>query len=152
MSSSFSRRGFLKAASLASATFAFPRIMRGQSGPSVNDRLNVALIGNGLICGSHYSALTGRDDCQIVAVCDVNLAKARKMRDRTEKHYAMLGASGTFSGVDVFQHHEELLARDDIDAVFVTTPDHWHAAIANAAMIAGKDVYCEKPLTLTVPE
>jgi predicted dehydrogenase len=152
MSSSFSRRGFLKAASLASATLAFPRIMRAQSGPSVNDRLNVALIGNGLIASSHFGALTGRDDCRIVAVCDVDLAKARKMRDRTEKHYAALAAGGTYKGVDAYQYHEEVLARDDIDAIFVTTPDHWHAAIANAAMIAGKDVYCEKPLTLTVPE
>jgi predicted dehydrogenase len=149
MSSTFSRRDFLKAASLASASLAFPQVMRGQSGRSPNDRLNVALIGNGLICGSHFGALTGRDDCRIVAVCDVNLVKARKMRDRAEKHYAALNQPG---GVDVYQYHEEVLARPDVDAVFVTTPDHWHAAIANAAMIAGKDVYCEKPLTLTVPE
>ena len=152
MSFPLSRRDFLKAASLASATLAFPRIMRSQSGPSLNDRLNLGLIGNGLICGSHFNALIGREDCRIVAVCDVNLAKARKMRDRAEKAYGAAAPGGTYHGVDVYQHHEELLARDDIDAVFVTTPDHWHAAIANAAMIAGKDVYCEKPLTLTVPE
>ena len=153
MPSTLSRRDFLKAASLASAAVAFPQIMRGQGGKSPNDRLNVALIGNGLICGSHFGALTGRDnECRIVAVCDVNLAKARKMRDRTEKHYAAAARGGKYRGVDAYQYHEEVLARDDVDAVFVTTPDHWHAAIANAAMIAGKDVYCEKPLTLTVPE
>lgn len=152
MSFPLSRRDFLKAASLASATLAFPRIMGGQSGRSANDRLNLGLIGNGLICGSHFNALIGREDCRIVAVCDVNLVKARKMRDRAEKAYSAAMPGGTYRGIDVYQHHEELLARDDIDAVFVTTPDHWHAAIANAAMIAGKDVYCEKPLTLTVPE
>jgi predicted dehydrogenase len=152
MSFPLSRRDFLKAASLASATLAFPRIMRGQSGPSPSSRLNLGLIGNGLICGQHFNALMARDDCRIVAVCDVNLAKARKMRDRAEKQYGATAPSGSYRGVDVYQYHEELLARDDIDAVFVTTPDHWHAAIANAAMIAGKDVYCEKPLTLTVPE
>ena len=78
MSSTLSRRDFLNAASLASAAVAFPQIMRGQGGKSPNDRINVALIGNGLICSSHFGALTGRDDvCRIVAVCDVNLAKAR---------------------------------------------------------------------------
>lgn len=149
----FSRRGFLKAAALSSAAFALPRQMRGQTtGLTPNDQLNVALIGNGLICGDHIEALLGRDDCRIVAVCDVNLAKARKMRDRAEKHYRALAAGAAFRRVDVYQHHEAVLEQPDIHAVFVTVPDHWHAAIANAAMIAGKDVYCEKPLTLTVPE
>jgi predicted dehydrogenase len=147
-----SRRGFLKAASLASASLALPRIMRAQSGELPSNRLNIALIGNGLICGSHVGTLLGREDCRIVAVCDVDLAKARKMRDRVERQYGAAAPSGSYRGVDHYQFHEEVLQRDDIDAVFVTTPDHWHAAIANDAMITGKDVYCEKPLTLTVPE
>jgi len=151
-SPALTRRAFLKTASLASAALAFPRIMRSQSGEPPGNRLNLGLIGNGLICGAHFGALIGRDDCRIVAVCDVNLPKARKMRDRTEKHYSAAAPSGRYRGVDVYQYHEQLLARDDIDAVFVTTPDHWHAAIAKAAMIAGKDVYCEKPLTLAVRE
>ena len=151
-SPALTRRDFLKTASVATAALALPRSMRGQSKSSANNRLNLGLIGNGLICGNHFGALIGRDDCRIVAVCDVNLAKARKMRDRAEKQYGAATTSGTYHGVDVYHYHEEILARDDIDAVFVTTPDHWHAAIANAAMIAGKDVYCEKPLTLTIPE
>ncbi len=150
-SSALSRRAFLKTATLASASaLILPRLARGQSAPS--NRLNLALIGNGLICGSHFGALIARDDCRIVAVCDVNLPKARTMRDRTEKRYGEASPSGTYHGVDVYQHYEDVLARPDIDAVFVTVPDHWHAAIAAAAMIAGKDVYCEKPLTLTVRE
>lgn len=146
-----SRRDFLKTASLASAALAFPRVLRAQS-ESPSNQLNIGLIGNGLICSHHFSVLTGRDDCRIVAVCDVNLPKARLMRDRAHKHYGDAARSGTYRGVEVYQRHEELLARPDIDVVFVTTPDHWHATIANDAMIAGKDVYCEKPLTLTVPE
>lgn len=153
-SSALSRRAFLKHTALASAAaLALPRLVRGQpASTAANSRLNLALIGNGLICGSHFGALIGRDDCQIVAVCDVNLPKARAMRDRAEKRYGENTPGGSFHGVDVYQKYEEVLARPDIDAVFVTVPDHWHAAIANAAMIAGKDVYCEKPLTLTVPE
>lgn len=146
-----SRRDFLKTASLASATLAWPRLLKAQSTSPAN-QLTVGLIGNGLICSSHFGALTGRDDCRIIAVCDVNLPKARTMRDRVEKHYGAEARSGRYQGVGVYQYHEELLARDDVDVVFVTTPDHWHAAIAHDAMIAGKDVYCEKPLTLTVPE
>jgi predicted dehydrogenase len=148
----FSRRDFLKTATVASAALTLPRLLRAQSAPPASEQLTVGLIGNGLICGSHFGALIGRDDCRIVAVCDVNLAKARKMRDRVEKHYGEAAPSGRYKGVDVYQYHEQLIARPDIDVVFVTTPDHWHAAIASAAMVAGKDVYCEKPLTLTVRE
>lgn len=147
----FSRRGFIQTAALASSTLLLPRYLRGQSSPP-SRRLTLALIGNGLICGAHTGALLGRDDCQIVAVCDVDLRKARALRDRVDKRYSAASASGTYRGVEVYQRYEEVLARPDIDAVFVTVPDHWHAAIAQAAIMAGKDVYCEKPLTLTVRE
>ncbi len=146
------RRAFLKTAALASTAVAFPRILRSQSGEAPSNRLNVAIIGNGLISQVHYGALIGRDDVRIVAVADLNLPKARAMRDRIEHHYSTDSASGRYRGVEVFQYHEPVLARPDIDAVWVCVPDHWHAAIAQAAMIAGKDVYCEKPLTLTVRE
>lgn len=147
-----SRREFLRTSTLASAALALPHLLRALPGTSPNNRLNIALIGNGLICGVHVGALVGRDDAQIVAVCDVDLRKARRMAERIEKHYGDASASGRFKGVSVHQYYEEILARPDIDVVFVCTPDHWHAPIANDAMIAGKDVYCEKPLTLTVRE
>ncbi|MEY2878777.1 MAG: 1,5-anhydro-D-fructose reductase [Verrucomicrobiota bacterium] len=128
----------------------FPASLFGKSAPS--NRLTVGMVGNGLICGAHLGTLLPRDDCRVVAVCDVWRTKALKARDRIEKYYGNDKASGTAKGVDVYARHEELLARDDIDTVFVTTPDHWHAAIARAAMLAGKDVYVEKPITLTVRE
>ncbi|MBI5382980.1 MAG: Gfo/Idh/MocA family oxidoreductase [Opitutae bacterium] len=130
--------GFLRAA------------LAGNAAP--NNRLNVALIGNGLICGSHYNALIGRDDCRIVAVCDVARGKAEKLAERIIKHYSGAKETSGAPAVGVYQYFEEVLARPDIDAVFVCTPDHWHAPISCAAMRAGKDVYCEKPLTLTVRE
>jgi len=118
--------------------------LAGPEAPS--NRLSIGLIGNGLICTSHYGALIGRDDCRIVATCDVRRSKAEAMAAKAEAAY---GTSGT---ITAYQYHEQLLARKDIDAVFVCTPDHWHVAVALAAIKAGKDVYCEKPLTLCVRE
>jgi predicted dehydrogenase len=130
----------------------FPARLFGQGAPS--NRLTIGLVGNGLIASHHVGILTGRtEDCQIVATCDVVRSKAGKMRERLEKAYGDETESGRATrGIEVYAKHEELLARDDIDVVWVCTPDHWHAAVAKASMLAGKDVYCEKPLTLTVRE
>jgi predicted dehydrogenase len=132
------------------APLLLPSRLFGASAPS--NRINVGIVGNGLIAGSHVGTLLGRDDCQIVALCDVWRSKAEKMRQRIERAYAKNTETASFRSVDLYGTHEELLARPDIDVVFVTTPDHWHAAISIAAMQAGKDVYCEKPMTLTVRE
>ncbi len=130
----------------------FPASLFGKSAPS--NRLSLGLVGNGLICSAHIGTLLDlTDDCRIVATCDVMRSKAEKARDRIETSYGKSKDSGSrASGVDILTTHEELVARDDIDAIFVCTPDHWHAAVAAAGMRAGKDVYCEKPLTLTVRE
>ena len=122
----------------------------GRNAPS--NQLTIGIVGNGLIASHHVGILTQRDDCRIVAICDVWRSKAEKMRERIERAYNRDAAPGTAARVDIHSKHEELIARADVDAVFVCTPDHWHAAVAAAAMRAGKDVYCEKPLTLTVRE
>ena len=127
-----------------------PSRLFGASAPS--NRLTVGIVGNGLIARSHVGALVSRDDCQIVALCDVWRSKAEDMRKRVEQGYADNAGTASFKGLDLYGTHEELIARPDIDVVFVTTPDHWHAAVSIAAMQAGKDVYCEKPMTLTVRE
>ncbi len=134
----------------AAAPNFLPSSLFGRTAPS--NRLNIGFIGNGLQCGGHFSAIMGRDDCRVIATCDVLRPKAVKLRDRAEKTYGDAKSGGSYRGVKAYQYSEELLAHDEIDAVWVCTPDHWHAAIANAAMKAGKDVYCEKPLTLTVSE
>jgi predicted dehydrogenase len=127
-----------------------PSRLFGASAPS--NRITVGIVGNGLIATSHVGALLERDDCQIVALCDVWRSKAEKMQQRIERGYAENAATSSFKGIDLYGTHEELVARPDIDVVFATTPDHWHAAVSIAAMQAGKDVYCEKPMTLTVRE
>ena len=127
-----------------------PSRLFGASAPS--NRITVGFVGNGLIASQHVGTLLGRDDCQIIALCDVWRSKAEKMKQRVEKAYADHTGTAAFKGVDLYGTHEELVARPDVDVVFVTTPDHWHAPVSIAAMQAGKDVYCEKPMTLTVRE
>lgn len=122
----------------------------GATAPS--NQINMAFIGTGLQFGGHFSAMLNRDDCRVVALCDAWRSKAERHRDRAEKSYGAARTSGRYRGVEAYQDHNEVIARDDIDAVWVCTPDHWHAPISNAAMKSGKDVYCEKPLTLTVKE
>ena len=144
------KRGLAGVLAYAVAPNFFPSSLFGRNASS--NRITLGLIGNGLICGAHVGTLLGRADCPILAVCDVWRSKAEKMRDRIERSYADNKERGSGARLAVYQHVDELLARDDIDAVFVCTPDHWHAAAAAAAMRAGKDVYCEKPLTLTIRE
>jgi predicted dehydrogenase len=102
--------------------------------------------------GAHLDAFLGDIEVQVVAVCDVDTEKRESARTRVEEHYADEREAGTFKGCAEYNEFEELLARDDIDAVLIATPDHWHAIIAIAAARAGKDIYCEKPLSLTVRE
>ncbi|MBI3758822.1 MAG: Gfo/Idh/MocA family oxidoreductase, partial [Deltaproteobacteria bacterium] len=102
--------------------------------------------------GFHVDTLLGFGECEIVAVCDVD-AKAREaVRSKIEKHYGGGKRDGKFAGCEAYNEYERLLERPDIDGVVIAVPDHWHAIIAIAACRAGKDVYCEKPLCLTIRE
>jgi len=86
-------------------------------------------------------------DC--VAVCDVDAGHAMKGRNKVKE---LQGAKGVDLAVDMYEDYRQLLDRKDIDVVTIVTPDHWHSKISIDAMRAGKDVYCEKPLTLTIHE
>jgi predicted dehydrogenase len=117
---------------------------RKKYGP--NDKINIEAIGLGGSKGGFRQGLNdtraaaGHDGTKIVAVCDL---------DTTHRQEA-----AQIFGPDCAQYHDfrELLARPDIDAVVIGTPDHWHTLVATAALRAGKDIYCEKPLTLTIDE
>jgi predicted dehydrogenase len=152
--SNIARRDFLKA---AAATVAAPTIVPGTSlgaggllAPS--SRINLALIGNGLVANRHLGAMLGRGDVQIRAVCDVKQPNRADFKRRVEQRYANARGQSDYKGCEAYNEFERVLERDDIDAVIVAVPDHWHAIIATRAIEAGKDVYCEKPLTLTVRE
>jgi len=157
----FTRRQFLKTAAATSAAVAVPyfvpaRVLGRASGSgrrwAPSERIAVGLIGVGNMGSTHLPGLLGNAEVQVVAVCDVDAKKRAEARRKVEEHYAAQSAAGTFRGCDDYNEFEKLLARPDIDAVLIAVPDHWHAIIAIAACRAGKDVYCEKPLSLTIRE
>jgi predicted dehydrogenase len=111
-----------------------------------NDRINIASIGIRNMGGGHLRALLGNGDVRVVAICDVDSKIRQGGLDRAKAAY---GDAKVTEGYGDFRH---VLARDDVDAVVIAVPDHWHAPISIAACEAGKDVYCEKPMTLTVKE
>lgn len=136
------RRRFLAAAgaTIGLPALVAPKALGFQGSRPAGERITTALIGS----GSRGLQIAAGGD-QIVAVCDVDA----KHRERAKKQVeAMLGSRG----VDAVADFREVLARDDVDAVIIATPDHWHATTALAAMQAGKAVYVEKPLTLTIDE
>jgi predicted dehydrogenase len=131
---------------LISFPYILPSSVLGGDGAVVpSNRITLGLIGTGNINTHHRETFLAEKDARIVAVCDPVAARRESHRDRINQAY------GDTACAD-YRDFRELLARDDIDAVCIGTPDHWHAAQAIAAMQAGKDVYVEKPLTLTVAE
>ncbi|MGB2820481.1 MAG: Gfo/Idh/MocA family oxidoreductase, partial [Phycisphaerae bacterium] len=101
---------------------------------------------------SNVKAFLHASDAQVVAVCDVDAWRMENARQAVEKHYAADRRAGTYAGCATHGDFRDLLARGDIDAVMISTPDHWHVPMSIAAARAGKDVCCEKPLTMSIAE
>jgi len=148
------RRELLKsAAAVVAVPYFVPASALGR-GPRAapSERITLGFIGVGNMGGGHVEAFVGNCDVEVLAICDVDRIKRDKARDKVVEQYAAQIESGSYTGCDLYNDFEDLLARDDIDAVVIAVPDHWHAIIAIAACRAGKDVYCEKPLSLTIRE
>jgi predicted dehydrogenase len=147
------RRTFLgSAAAAAAAPYVIASTSLGAEGvPPASERLGIALIGSGPQGTGVMRAFMQHDACQVLAVCDVNRARRLPVKKMVEDHYAQRKA-GEYKGCADMADFREVCARTDIDAVIIGTPDHWHALIAIEAARQGKDMYCEKPLTLTVAE
>jgi predicted dehydrogenase len=145
------RRGFLKTSSAAAGVAAAaPYVITSKAlgdatTPPASDRIVIGGIGIGNMGSGDQGAFLGRTDVQYVAVCDVRKEWREKGKDRADGKY---GTKDCAAYVDF----RELLARGDIDAVHIATPDHWHALMTIAACQAGKDVYLQKPETLTLRE
>lgn len=166
------RRTFLKTTATTSLTL--PMLIRssalGKAGTTPpSERINMGFIGLGGMGTNNMRAFMAQDDVQVRAVCDVVKASDQyghwykkgwngawfgrePARRIVENHYAQKTPTGNFKGCDAYVDFREIIARDDIDAVCITTPDHWHAIPAIMAAAAGKDIYCEKPMSLTIAE
>ena len=119
--------------------------------PAPSERICVGFIGCGKMANDyHLPELLRFGDVQAVAVCEVDARRRAHAKQRVEQVYATKDAA--YKGCDAYADFRELVARRDIDAVCIATPEHWHAVAAIEACKAGKDVYCEKPLTLTLAE
>jgi predicted dehydrogenase len=125
-------------------------------------RITVGAIGCGNMGLGDIRGLLGDPRVQVVAVCDVNkespgywggaVAGRETARRLVEEHYAKEKKAGTYKGCDRYVDFRELIDRKDIDAVVISTPDHWHAIPVVMAAKAKKDIYCQKPLSLTIAE
>jgi len=149
------RRTFMKRASAAAvfAPMVIPASALGGSGrPAPSDRITLGCIGMGGQGIGNMKRFLRLNGIQVLAVCDVDRKHLHKARDVVENYYSGKARSGHYRGCDVYNEHEKLLDRDDIDAVSIATPDHWHAVEAIAAARAGKDIFCEKPMALTIAE
>ena len=161
MKHTVSRRQFLRVAGAFAAFQIVPSRLLGQFAPS--NRINLAMIGAGNQGFQDMRAFLQEPDAQIVAVCDVNRGSGgyrnadqfcgrEPAKQAVEKFYADRNKTGTFRGCDAHTDFREVLARRDVDAVVIVAPDHWHAIMTIMAAQAGKDIYCEKPLSLTIAE
>ena len=139
------RRQFFGHTAAAGAGMAIPYFVPGSvlganGEVPASEKIVLGFIGVGGMGGGHLGNFLGQDDVQVAAVCDVD-------EERRLERKARVG-----EGCAAYNDYRELLERKDIDAVVIATPDHWHALTSIHACEAGKDIYCEKPLTLTIKE
>lgn len=149
------RRSILKkAAAGAALAVAAPSIIPSSAlGDSTaaapSERLTFGFIGMGKQMGGHLGYISGRKDAQVIGVCDVDTTRRQHALDEVAKKYKDLERKGECVGYNDFH---ELIAKKELDAVVIATPEHWHTIPIIKAAKAGKDIYCEKPLTLTLHE
>lgn len=150
------RRAFLKctvgaALGATSLPYVIASSALGRAGSvSPSSRITVGCIGLGNQGSALMRGFLGKPDVQIVAVCDVHSTKREGTREAVEKHYADRQGKGAYKGCSAYNDFRDLVCRPDIDAVTVAPPDHWHVLISLAAARAGKDIYLEKPIGVSV--
>ena len=150
MTKRVNRRRFLQQSAIGVGAISLPVIIKasvlgGESSLPPSDKVTIGCIGVGGMGTGNLQAFLGLDDCRVVAVCDTYEDRRAKAKGRVDSHYGDKGCAS-------YGDFRELLARKDIDAVMIAVQDHWHALIATAAVKAGKDMYCEKPLGVCVEE
>ncbi len=152
------RRRFLKQSAWGAAAWSAPALIPisawgSLAVPPPSQRVAVGMIGVGRQTRFvNLKQFLAMPDVQVVAVCDVDRWRLDQARTAVEAHYGSKSPAGTYRGCGAVVDFRELLARRDIDAVMIATPDHWHVPMALAALEAGKDVSLEKPITRTIAE
>ncbi|MDZ7371446.1 MAG: Gfo/Idh/MocA family oxidoreductase [candidate division KSB1 bacterium] len=146
------RREFFSRLGLAAAPFILPSALWANNGKrTALGAIQVGVIGVGKQGGGLLGGFLRRDEVRVVAVCDVDREKLAEAKRRVEEYYSNK-FKRTYKGCRETIDFREIVEADDIDAVVIATPDHWHALPSVLAMRNGKDVYCEKPLSLTITE
>ena len=141
------RRDFLRtAAAAAAAPYVITSAALGAEGrPAASNRIVMGAIGLGGMGSGDLSGFLGKAEVQMVAVCDVDRQHCYRAKESVDKKYGN-------TACDAYNDFREVIRRKDIDAVMIATPDHWHAIPVIEAAKAGKDIHCQKPLSLTIAE
>jgi len=147
----------LKLAAAAGGAVAAPLVVGssvlGKDGSvAPSERITLGFIGVGMMGQGHLRCCLGYPEVQVLGVCDVDRWRRENARKNAERAYAAGQPGGRFRGFAIYHDLRELLARDDIDAVLIATGERWHVPASLLAVRAGKDVYCEKPMSLTIRE
>lgn len=149
-----SRRIFLKGSALVAAGFTIvPRHVLGRGHLAPSDKINLGFIGTGKQARGLMNSF--KEKANVIAGADVDLNKLHYFHSLLNKYYSVAkrdGKNTSFKGFTGYDDYREIYARKDIDAVVISTPDHWHGIQAIEASNAGKHVYCEKPLAHSVEE
>jgi predicted dehydrogenase len=150
--SNLTRRQFLQSSAVTAVPFLLTaRVWAAAGEARPNNRIGVGVIGTGTQGRHLMNSFLPHTTLQIVAVCDVDTTRREHHKKLVENFYTTR-QDRDFKGCDAYIDFRELLARRDIDAVIIATPDHWHAVPVVQAAEARKDIYCEKPLSLTIRE
>jgi predicted dehydrogenase len=148
--SSVTRRRFMQAAGAATVLSSSPlaraaRAVATAAPVGANDRINIGVIGWGMMGPANTHAFLGESDCRVVAACDIHKGHLQQAVDAVNQKYGNQDCKA-------YHDYREVIARDDIDAVMIAIPDHWHAIVATEAARHKKDIYGEKPLAKTIAE
>ena len=150
------RRSFIEKTTISSAAMIgipsiVPATVFGKNAPS--NRINIGQIGCGRIARSHDLPETMiYDVSNVMAVCDLDSNRLKDGKILVDDFYKEKKGKKRYNGTKMYEDYREMLLNKDIDAVMISTPDHWHAQPAIEAALAGKDIYLQKPTSLTVKE
>jgi predicted dehydrogenase len=151
--SAISRRKFIEKTAILSAFTLVPNFVFGCKSHTMPDNLtNIGFIGTGKQAMDLKKYFLDTSEVKIVAAADVYGGKLTRFANEVNQYYADQFPQSKYPGCTTYSDFRELLARKDIRAVIIAVPDHWHSVIAILAARAGKDIYCEKPLSLTINE